>query len=94
MSSYIYTADVERTFSQLKLVNTRIRNQMTLDSLLQIENDHPAVSEFPVTEAVKRGATRKELMAIILKQLTHTHVHVGTFHIKVILCITSMQIIY
>ena len=35
----IHTADVERTFSQLKLVKTRIRNrmnEMTLDVLLRI----------------------------------------------------------
>ena len=40
----IHTADVERTFSQLKLIKTRIRNHLaesTLNSLLRISmKDH------------------------------------------------------
>ena len=50
----IHTADVERTFSQLKLVKTRVRN-----SLLRIAIEGPPVGEFPVTEAVKLWATKK-----------------------------------
>ena len=58
----IQTADVERTFSQLKLIKTRVRNRMnekTLDSLLRIAIEGPPISEFPVTEAVKLWATKK-----------------------------------
>ena len=43
----IQTADVERTFSQLKLIKTRLRNRMnekTLDSLLRIAIEGPTVS--------------------------------------------------
>ena len=56
----ILTADMERTFSQLKLIKTRIRNRMnekTLDSLMQIAIEGPGIAEFPVTEAVKLWAT-------------------------------------
>jgi hypothetical protein len=57
----IQTADVERTFSQLKLIKTRVRNRMnekTLDSLLRIAIEGPPISEFPVTETVKLWATK------------------------------------
>ncbi len=52
----IQTADVERTFSQLKLIKTRIRNRMsenTLDSLLRIAIEGPPIAEFPV--AIKKS---------------------------------------
>ena len=58
----IHTADVERTFSQLKLVKTRTRNRMnerTLDSLLRVAIEGPDVSNFPVVEAVKLWAKKK-----------------------------------
>ena len=58
----IHTADVERTFSQLNLIKMSIRNrmnEMTLDSFLQIAIEGPAVIEFPVSEAVKLWATKK-----------------------------------
>ena len=58
----IQTADVERTFSQLKLIKTRVRNRMnekTLDCLLRIAIEGPPISEFPVTETVKLWATKK-----------------------------------
>ena len=58
----IQTADVERTFTQLKLIKTRVRNRMnekTLDSLLQIAFEGPPVSKFPVTEVVKLWAIKK-----------------------------------
>ena len=58
----IQTADVERTFSQLKLIKTRVRNRMnekTLDSLLRIAIEGPPITEFPVTEAVKLWAAKK-----------------------------------
>ena len=48
----IHTADVERTFSQLKLIKTRTRNRMnekTLDSL-RIALEGPDVDKFPVAE--------------------------------------------
>ena len=56
------TTDVERTFSQLKLLKTRVRNWMnekTLDSLLRIAIEGPPTSEFPVSEVVKVWAAKK-----------------------------------
>ena len=58
----IHTADVETTFSQLKLIKTRIRNRMnekTLDLLLRIAIEGPGITEFPLTETVKLWATKK-----------------------------------
>ena len=58
----IQTADVERTFSQLKLIKTRVRNRMlekTLDSLLRIAIKGPPTSEFSATDTVKLWATKK-----------------------------------
>ena len=58
----IQTADVERTFSQLKLIKTRVRNRMlekTLDSLLRIAIEGPPTSEFSATDTVKLWATKK-----------------------------------
>ena len=52
------TADVERIFSQLKHIKTRIRNKMnnkTLNVLLQITSESYLITEFPVTETVKLG---------------------------------------
>lgn len=45
----VHTADVERTFSQLKLIKTPIRNRMqekTLDSLLRIAIEGPPLQSF------------------------------------------------
>ena len=58
----IHTADVERTFSQLKLIKTRTRNRMnekTLDSLLRIVLEGPDVDKFPVADAVELWASKK-----------------------------------
>ena len=58
----IHSADVERTFSQLKLIKTIIRNRMlekTLDSLLHITTEGPKVTEFPVKDAVALWASKK-----------------------------------
>ena len=55
----IHTADVERTFSQLKLIKTRTRNRMnkkTLDSLLRIVLEGPDEDIFPVADAVELWA--------------------------------------
>ena len=55
----IHTADVERTFSQLKLIKTRVRNRMnekTLDSLLRISIEGPPLENFNFSEAVKLWA--------------------------------------
>ena len=55
----IYTADVERTFSQLKLIKTPIHNRMqeqTLDSLLRIAIEGPPFDLYPVKEAVTLSA--------------------------------------
>ena len=63
----IHTADVERTFSQLKLIKTSIRNRMaekTLDSLLRIVTEGPCIEgpcieEFPISDAVTLWAKKK-----------------------------------
>ncbi len=58
----IHTADVERTFSQLKLTKTRVKNRMSekiLDSLLRILIEGPPTSEFAVSETVKVWAAKK-----------------------------------
>jgi len=58
----IYTADVERTFSQLKLIKTRIRNHLaesTLDSLLRIAIEGPPPEDYPLSEAVELWARKK-----------------------------------
>ena len=58
----IHSADVERTFSQLKLIKTSIRNRMneqTLDSLLRIVIEGPPLQDFPVAEAVALWAKKK-----------------------------------
>ncbi len=58
----IHTAEVERTFSQLKLIKTNIRNRMsekTLDSLLRIAIEGPEVEHYPVHEAVSLWARQK-----------------------------------
>ena len=59
----IYTADVEWTFSQLKLIKTPIRNRMqeqTLDSLRRIAIEGPPLNSFPVAEAVALWASKKQ----------------------------------
>jgi len=58
----IHTADVERTFSQLKLIKTRIRNRLaetTLDSLLRIAIEGPLPEDYPLSEAVELWARKK-----------------------------------
>ena len=58
----IHTADVERTFSQLKLIKSDIRNRMcekTLDALLRIVIEGPSVDEYPIAEAVTLWAKKK-----------------------------------
>ena len=58
----IHTADVERTFSQLKLIKTRIRNrhaESTLDSLLRISIEGSSPEDFPLSEAVELWARKK-----------------------------------
>ena len=58
----IHTADVERTFSQLKLIKTRIRNclaESTLDSLLRISIEGSSYEDYPLSEAVELWARKK-----------------------------------
>lgn len=58
----IHTADVERTFSQLKLIKTRIRNRLTegtLDSLLRIAIEGSSPEDYPLHEAVELWASKK-----------------------------------
>ena len=58
----IHTADVERTFSQLKLIKTRIRNRLaesTLDSLLRISIEGSSPEDYPFSDAVKLWAKKK-----------------------------------
>ena len=59
----IHTADVERTFSQLKIIKTRVRNRMlekTLDSLLRIAIEGPKLEEFDAKRAVDIWAKKKK----------------------------------
>ena len=69
----VHTADVERTFSQLKLIKTRTRNRMnekTLDSLLQIAIEGPPLECFPIGEAVALWHPRRtegSLLILIIK---------------------------
>ena len=59
----IHTSDVERTFSQLKLIKTRIRNRLnegTLDSLLRIAVEgSSSPQEYPIQEAVELWVRKK-----------------------------------
>lgn len=58
----IHTADVERTFSQLKLIKTRIRNRLaesTLDSLLRISIEGSSPEDYPFSEAIELWARKK-----------------------------------
>ena len=65
----IHSADVERTFLQLKMIKSNIRNRMlekTLDSLLRITTEviritteGPKVNEFPFKDAVALWACKK-----------------------------------
>ena len=58
----IHTSDVERTFSQLKLVKTRILNRIkkkTLDSLLRIILEGPDLKDFSFEEAFEILANKK-----------------------------------
>ena len=58
----IHTADVERTFSQLKLIKTSIRNRVnekTLDALLRIVREGPSLEEYPISDAVTLWAKKK-----------------------------------
>ena len=57
----IHKADVERTFSQLKLIKTRIRNRLaesTLDSLLRISIEGSSPEDYPLSEAVELWARK------------------------------------
>ena len=58
----MHTASVERTFSQLNLIKTDIRNGMserTLDALLRIAVNGPSLENFPVKDAAKLWALKK-----------------------------------
>jgi len=51
-----------RTFSQLKLIKTRIRNRLaesTLDSLLRISIEGSSPEDYPLSEAVELWARKK-----------------------------------
>ena len=54
----IYTANVERTFSQLKFIKTSTLEK-SLDSLLRIAIEGPPVEEFPVRDAVDLWSKKK-----------------------------------
>ena len=59
----IHTADVERTFSQLKLIKSRTRNRMnekTLDSLLRIAIEGPEIYEFSYNTACSTLGLKKK----------------------------------
>ena len=58
----MHTASVERTFSQLNFIKTDIRNRMserTLDALLRIAVNGPSLEHFPVKDAAKLWALKK-----------------------------------
>ena len=58
----IHTADVERTFSQLKLIKTSVKNRIsekTLDSLLRIVIEGPPLKDYPIPDAVSLWAKKK-----------------------------------
>ena len=58
----VHSADVERTFLQLKLIKTAVQNRMieqTLDALLRIVIEGPPIEEFPYKEAVSLWASKK-----------------------------------
>ena len=57
------TADVERAFSQMKLMKTRSRNRMkkeTLDSLLRIAVEGPEIDKYPFSKAVQLRSKKKK----------------------------------
>ena len=59
----VHTSTVERTFSQLKLIKTRIRNRMknkTLDALLRIATERSNVEKFPFEKAVNLWGKKKK----------------------------------
>ena len=58
----VHTADVERDFSQMKLIKTYLRNKMneqTLYSIMRIVIEEPTLKEFTFEEAVKMWAEKK-----------------------------------
>jgi hypothetical protein len=63
------TADPERTFSQMKLIKTNIRNRMveqTLDAILRIVIEGPPIERFPFKTAVRIWARKKN------RRITHS----------------------
>lgn len=63
-----HTADVERDFSQMKLIKTYLRNRMneqTLDSIMRIVIEGPILKEFPFEEVVNLWAAKKNRRVII-----------------------------
>ena len=66
----IHTGNVERTFSQLKLIKTRVRNRMnekTLEALLRIEIEGPDVQDFPIGQAVELWSKKKNRRISLLQ---------------------------
>ncbi|KAJ8023492.1 hypothetical protein HOLleu_35949 [Holothuria leucospilota] len=62
------TADPERTFSQMKLVKTKVRNRMveqTLDAILRVVIQGPPLDKLPVRRVVQLWARKKN------RRLTH-----------------------
>lgn len=62
-----HTADVERDFSQMKLIKTYLRNRMkeqTLDSIMRIVIEGPTLKEFPFEDAVQLWAKKKKRRVI------------------------------
>ena len=57
----IHSADVEITFSQLKIIKVTLNRMLekTLDSLLRITTEGPKVNEFPFKDAVALWACKK-----------------------------------
>ena len=63
----IHTADVERTFSQWKLIKARIRNRSSegiLDSLLRIAVEGSSPQDYPIREAAELWAKKKQKQTV------------------------------
>ena len=58
----MHTESVERSFSQLNLIKMNIQNRMserTLDALLRIAVNGPSLEHFPLKDAAKLWALKK-----------------------------------
>ena len=81
----IHTADVERTFPQLKMIKTGIRNRMceqTLDALLRIVTEGPCLEDYPIGEAVNLWAKKKKTDSYQHDFFVNYYIHSVKFQLK------------